>query len=168
MGSFSIHSSVAIRAHKFVNNIAVKKKSQSMEQTDQIELVCSVRHFLRDLLYITWTAHWVFVYPFLTFIITVSCYTFTFIFHINVFSPPYRFKDCLTYLSMFKWTKICSQGLRCRNQVRQPPHYSCSTTHSSTHSVLAGQIICQQLTLSCNTEHNYFAQLPSSALLHQT
>lgn len=46
IASFSTQSSATIKAYTFLNNIAIKKKSQSTEQTDQTELACSVSNFL--------------------------------------------------------------------------------------------------------------------------
>lgn len=46
IASFSIQSSATIEAYTFLNNTAIKKSPQSMEQTDQIELACSVSGLL--------------------------------------------------------------------------------------------------------------------------
>lgn len=88
-----------------------------MGQIEQTELVGSVWHFLCDLLHKRWTAHVVlFLSISLTFIITVSCYTLTFILHINVFSPQCRFKSCLIYQSKRTKKGFCFAVKVCKMQ----------------------------------------------------
>lgn len=52
MGSYSIQSSVSMRAQNFLNSIVIKK-TQSMEQIEQTEQVGSLWQFLHDLQYTT-------------------------------------------------------------------------------------------------------------------